>query len=130
MALRLGRRDAWRAGRVWMPSFAAAAVLEIACKRLIASERPAGRARLAEGAIELGGSFPSGHALYTGLVAALAWRLWARPAARAAALGWLAVVSGSRVALGAHWPRDVVAGAATGLTLGGRWPLPLPPGDG
>ncbi len=58
-------------------------------------------------------AFPSGHAVYTAAVVACLWPLGPWPfrlllLALAAAIGW------SRVALGAHFPADVVAGFLLG----------------
>ena len=78
-------------------------------------------------------SFPSGHtATAFALAAALLYsidraarRRWALPVLSAAAL-----VGVSRIAVGAHWPVDVLAGAALGWLCGlsgalaaARWPL-------
>ena len=58
-------------------------------------------------------TFPSGHAVYTGAVVGCLWPLGPWPfrvflLALAAAVGW------SRVALGAHFPADIVAGFLLG----------------
>jgi undecaprenyl-diphosphatase len=74
-----------------------------------------------------GGSFPSGHAMASAITcAALVALFWPRAglAGRAASSG-LAVlivlaVGWSRIALGVHWPTDVLAGwLAAGVVLGG-----------
>jgi len=60
------------------------------------------------------GSFPSGHTttafLTAGVFCCLAARLWQR----LLLLGLAAVVGWSRVAVGAHWPIDVLGGAVIG----------------
>src|SRR5690606_7003477 len=58
-------------------------------------------------------SFPSGHAAYVAVLAAAVWPALGRPAqigllAFAIAVGW------SRIALGAHFPADVIASFALG----------------
>lgn len=60
-------------------------------------------------------AFPSGHAVYTAVVLATCWSLASWPwrvalLLLALAIGW------SRVALGAHFPADVLAGFLLGLT--------------
>ncbi len=79
-------------------------------------------------------SFPSSHSagtMMTGVALAL---LWGRPAGWAAALLAAAAIGWSRVALGVHWPSDVLAGWGFGLLwigVAARWmpqpasPLPL-----
>lgn len=80
------------------------------------------------------GSMPSGHALAVFAMLAAAWLgrshrgLGSPPSA--VALGWCAglvlavAVAWSRVAVGAHWPADVLAGAGAGLwvaALAWKW---------
>jgi len=79
-------------------------------------------------------SFPSGHAITAFLLVAVL--LSSRPDCRLRLPGALAIVSAgvavglSRVAVGAHWPSDVLAGAGLGLLAGVagtwaslRWPM-------
>lgn len=67
---------------------------------------------------ELQYSFPSGHAAYSMLVAATLWPLLARRF-RALLVAWLAWVGWSRIAVGAHFPADVLAGFLIGwLSVG------------
>jgi membrane-associated phospholipid phosphatase len=78
------------------------------------------------------GSMPSGH---SATAAALATLLvietgWASRRAVAASLGWIALgitICLSRIAVGAHWPSDVLVGAGLGLAVGSlavhAWPV-------
>jgi membrane-associated phospholipid phosphatase len=59
-------------------------------------------------------SFPSGHATTAFTAAALAFAIVRGGWARAAVLLLAALVATSRVAVGAHWPMDVLGGAALG----------------
>lgn len=58
-------------------------------------------------------SLPSGHAAYTVLVTMTLWPLVTRRI-RSLLVGWLLWVGWSRVALGAHFPADVLAGYVLG----------------
>ncbi|MBU0588335.1 MAG: phosphatase PAP2 family protein [Gammaproteobacteria bacterium] len=58
-------------------------------------------------------SLPSGHATYVAVLAAAIWPLLGRPA-KAALLTFTVSVGWSRIALGAHFPADVLAGFALG----------------
>lgn len=65
-------------------------------------------------------AFPSGHALTAFALAGLLWHSFPRFSLR---LGVLLLATGialSRIAVGAHWPQDLVAGAALGW-LAARW---------
>lgn len=64
-------------------------------------------------------SMPSGHSADIFTSAVLLCLLLPRPWMRLAAMFWALAVALSRVALGKHWPMDVVAGAA----VGGLWAL-------
>lgn len=62
-------------------------------------------------------SFPSGHTAYATLVTAICWPL-VRPVLRPLLLAFVVWVAWSRVATGAHFPADVVAGSLVGLLSG------------
>ncbi len=67
-------------------------------------------------------AFPSGHAARATLLAALAWKGLPPPWAAAVTL-WALGVSWARLALGLHYPTDVLAGWALGLIV--AWPTPM-----
>jgi hypothetical protein len=90
--------------------------LGLVLQELIARPRPAG-ARLLLGQPSTG-SFPSGHAVLVVAAATVLWtsdlpRRW-----RVAAAVLAAGVALSRVAVGHHWPSDVLAGGLLGLGVG------------
>lgn len=69
--------------------------------------------------------FPSGHAIGAALLVAAVWwwtsrmkRGWRRVAVRWAAVIFAILVGWSRVALGVHWPIDVLAGYLVGAVWG------------
>lgn len=62
-------------------------------------------------------SLPSGHAAYAALVAVVCWVL-VKPAFRPLLLAFVAWVGWSRVAAGAHFPADVLAGGLIGALSG------------
>lgn len=71
-----------------------------------------------------GGSFPSGHAASALAVAIILSRAGGPLALRIVVYGVALAVSWSRVAVAAHWPADVLAGAAIGIAsglVGWRW---------
>ncbi len=96
-----------------------------ALKRVLPSPRPAGlldpstlhvvgdRLRL--------GSMPSGHAMTAAAVCCVLWMAggptWRRLPGAALAGAAAGAIAVSRVATGAHWPADVVAGAALGWAV-------------
>jgi undecaprenyl-diphosphatase len=67
-------------------------------------------------------TFPSGHSIVAGMVGAvliLGWGAVARrPWAHLSVLVGVTLVCWSRVAVGAHWPSDVLVGAALGVLAG------------
>lgn len=76
-------------------------------------------------------SLPSGHAVYAALVVVIFWSL-VKPVFRPLLLTFMVWVGWSRIASGAHFPADVVAGGLIGFLAGmltNRIVLPLP-GDG
>lgn len=97
----------------WLGIPAAAAVAQ-ALKEWVGRARPVevlpGIGLFAEAA---GRSFPSGHATLAFALATVSALRW--PRMQGLAWGLAALVAISRVALGLHWPSDVVAGAAIGV---------------
>ncbi len=75
------------------------------------------------------GAFPSGHTATAAVLAgiwAMTQRRWLFPLS---GLGFVVLVGVSRVAVGVHWPTDVLAGLILGWTsawLGLRWASRLP----
>ncbi|MCP5315578.1 MAG: phosphatase PAP2 family protein [Chromatiaceae bacterium] len=63
------------------------------------------------------GSFPSGHTLSAFLFAGVLFAFGNRWRARLPLLAAATLVGISRVALGVHWPQDIIAGAFSGLLL-------------
>jgi membrane-associated phospholipid phosphatase len=63
-------------------------------------------------------SFPSGDALTIFVLAAVACAAYRTPRARALILAGAALVAVSRIAMGVHWPIDVLSGAAAGWVCG------------
>jgi undecaprenyl-diphosphatase len=110
-----------RSALIYGIALLAASVWTYLVKVTIARQRPPG-----EPLVEATGfSFPSGHTLNStvtyGLIALLIWRsawpLWLRRAS-AIALGALVILVGlSRIALGVHYPSDVVGGWLAGLAV-------------
>jgi membrane-associated phospholipid phosphatase len=67
-------------------------------------------------------TFPSGHSVVAGMIAAVVVLGWdvlrQRPWTCVPALAGVVLLSGSRIAVGAHWPSDVLAGAGLGVIAG------------
>jgi membrane-associated phospholipid phosphatase len=107
---------------------ATASLLSNVLKALIGRGRPA--ALLAEvhtrGAVPTGNGFPSGHASVAFAVATVAWLWldgWVRWVLPCAAV----IVGFARIYVGAHFPLDVVGGAALGTACGAAVSLALRP---
>lgn len=108
------RRDA-----IVIAAFGVGNVLTYIIKHLVGRPRPT----VADAHVlisEHGFGFPSGHAIAAVLAGMAIWWLWRQYRPRS---GWLLVVlvAGvfliglSRLALGVHWPSDILGGYATGL---------------
>src|SRR3954468_6582188 len=108
-----------------VPTFILGGLLTHLPKRLLALPRPAATSIAPQlhvigqsltGAV----SMPSGHALAAGATAALLCIVLARGLLpRALILLAAALLSGSRVVVGSHWPSDVMVGFGLGLLAGG-----------
>lgn len=72
------------------------------------------------------GSMPSGHSATAFAIAGLmVWREQGRPLSRHLWWVWAALQALSRIAVGAHWPSDVLAGSGIGMMLAPLvWRLP------
>lgn len=114
-------RRSGRALALLLPCLLIGGVLTHLPKWLLATARPAAALPLSElqvvgEPIYGGGAMPSGHALTAFAVLALLWlamplrRLW-----HAAGLLLAVLIAWSRLAVGAHWPADLLAGAGLGL---------------
>jgi undecaprenyl-diphosphatase len=108
-----GRR---RESAVVLSSVGISSVATAILKSLIARPRPLAVLGGALIASEAGGSFPSGHAARIFSLTALLGGL--KKPLRVALLALTFLVAISRVYLGAHYPLDVVGGAALGLAAG------------
>jgi membrane-associated phospholipid phosphatase len=99
----------------WMGSVIAAVLLTMVLKQRIQRRRPSNQHRLYGAGPDVH-SFPSGHASRMGAMVAWSsavlpgWGLLAFPLA-----GW---IGWSRIALGVHYPGDVIAGFVLGAGLG------------
>jgi membrane-associated phospholipid phosphatase len=115
-------------------------LLSITFKRLFDAPRPADLLQISDfhvvGQSLSGNSFPSGHTISAFAVAAALWVCMGlhknavqRYAIRIAAIAVACLVGLSRIAVGAHWPFDVLAGASfgwlaglSGVWISQRWP--------
>lgn len=62
------------------------------------------------------GSMPSRHTTFAAVLSVVLWTMY--PRIRPLAIGMLALVGTMRVVTGAHYPSDVIVGAALGLAIG------------
>lgn len=124
--LLLWRPQAWMAALAAVPAGGLYALLG---KRLADWPRPAGVLEVSQftviGPLLQHHSFPSGHSITAFAVAAAVLATLAPVVRRrrhvlalAGGLGLATAVAASRVAVGAHWPMDVLAGAAGGWLAG------------
>ncbi len=111
----------WLRPVVLVAAMALVPVIEETLKLLVHRSRPTGR--------DLG--FPSGHAIasltLTLLICASLWRVlsgWGKLVAVVAGAIFVVGVTGSRLAMGLHWPSDVVGGWLVALAYG-LWTIPL-----
>lgn len=118
---------AWRQRPDWLMAglcaLPFAGLYSRALKHLVVSPRPAGVLPVEQlhviGERLLNHSFPSGHTVSAFTVAAIVLLSDRPPRAIAAlALAGALLVGLSRIAVGAHWPTDVLAGAAGGWLAG------------
>lgn len=65
-----------------------------------------------------GSSFPSGHTVESFAIATGLTLLFRKRPVIIAGYGWASLVAYTRLALGVHYPSDVLAGAITGILLG------------
>lgn len=120
---------AWWCRRVGMLApaalFASVAIafrLDNALKDLIERPRPYDVLPDLDARDHVGGfAYPSGHTTMAVAIAAALHPVLPRPA-RAAAWGLAALVAVARLHVGAHWPLDLVGGAALGIAIAaGAW---------
>jgi undecaprenyl-diphosphatase len=113
------RRERLSLALLWAVPFAG--LLTYGAKAVVRLPRPV--AGLADGQLHVighaltshSGSMPSGHALAAATLAAL-WWLGATPRrTRRWLVAFALLVAASRVVVGAHWPSDVLVGAALGV---------------
>lgn len=55
--------------------------------------------------------YPSGHMIRSVFLLGVVFILWPNRLARAAIIAFLAIVAGTRIYLGVHWPSDLIGGA-------------------
>ena len=117
-----------RMGRITaalVPAFIVGGLVTHVLKRLFAISRPAGTDIAAQlhvigQTFRAAVSMPSGHSVTIAAAAVLLWAAAPRLRSLAALLlaTLIALVALSRVAVGAHWPSDVLVGAGLGVLVG------------
>lgn len=114
-------------GRAVLLGFLLGGLLAQVLKVLLAMPRPglvlpAGALHFIGNPVLNSGSMPSGHALAAFTIGSL-WvcllrQRGASPWLEATAWAMAALMAGSRIAVGAHWPSDVLVGSGLGLAIG------------
>lgn len=125
----LARKRCPQLSALFVVALVAGLVLELTLKAVVDRPRPSG-------GMGFGASFPSGHVLaavaFWGLLPPWAFLMTGNRTAWAATMVVVTTVLGgvglTRVALGAHWPSDVVAGylAGTVFLLAAEWAVRRP----
>lgn len=108
--LALRRRGRSRAGAAWMVALLAGLAIEVTGKALVA-QIPFAPSSTVLG-VTIDGSYPSGHAIRSVILAAMLASVW--PRARPVVIAWVVVVTGLLELGGLHVPTDIAGGLLVG----------------